>query len=71
MGIRKALKYGQDHFSLEETYRLGIYNFSMEHRESHVHYGLGEFDPTLENVAALISLPMFGESHAIGIVLVE
>lgn len=31
----------------------------------------GEFRPSLENVAALTSLPIFGESHVMGIVLSE
>lgn len=45
--------------AFRKTYRLGVLNFQIEHREPHIRCGLGAIWPTLEYVAGLTCLPVF------------
>lgn len=41
----------------------------MEQKDPHLQASWGEFDPSLEDMIVLISVPLVGDSHAIGMTL--
>lgn len=53
------------------TLPLGKFSIKVEYRKAHLPGGLGEFNPTLEDVLRLTHLPLFGDANAMGIKLDE
>lgn len=70
MGIKKALTLART-ISTNRIYVALEFLILGGVHKPHILSGIGKFGSTLKDVSALTTLPMFGDTHAMGIVLDE